>query len=124
MKEDRSMSDEEITEPFLVRLKAVIEADPDLTVSNLATRAGLGNSTIRLMFRDNKSPRVATMRKICAALGTTLEDFMGDAKTPIEHEISRLVLQLPEHLREQLLAYGRGLAAADRARPKAPEEDE
>lgn len=119
------MTNSEITEPFLVRLKAVIEADPELNVSSLATKSGLGNSTIRLMFRDNKSPRVATMRKICAALGTTLEAFMGEAKSPTEHEIARLVLQLPEHLREQLLAYGQGLAAAaDQPQSEDAEEKE
>lgn len=106
------MSDTPLTEPFLIRLKAAIDADPDLNVSNLAVKAGLANSTIRLMFRDNKSPRVATMRKICAALGTTLEEFMSNAQTEEEREIVRLLGQLPEHLRQELLGYGRGLAAA------------
>ncbi|MCZ4268997.1 helix-turn-helix transcriptional regulator [Rhodobacteraceae bacterium G21628-S1] len=106
------MEDEELTEPFLVRLKAVIDADPDLNVSKLATDAGLANSTIRKMFRDNKNPRSSTMRKICAALGTTLEDFMGEARTPEQQEIVRLALQLPDHLLKELLGYGRGLAAA------------
>lgn len=106
------MEETRVTEPFLVRLKAVIDADPELNVSNLAVQAGLANSTIRTMFRDNKSPRVATMRKICAALGTTLEDFMGEARTPEQQEIVRLALSLPDHLLRELLGYGRGLAAA------------
>ncbi|WP_109468836.1 helix-turn-helix domain-containing protein [Albibacillus kandeliae] len=106
------MSDNEITEPFLLRLRAAIEADPNLNVSNLAVKAGLGNSAIRLMFSRNTSPRVATMRKICAALGTTLEEFMSNAQTEDEKEIVRLLGQLPEHLRQQLLGYGRGLVAA------------
>ncbi|GAB5432203.1 MAG: hypothetical protein EpisKO_15730 [Epibacterium sp.] len=117
------MNDPHITEPFLVRLKAAIDADPELNVSNLATKAGLGNSTIRLMFRDNKSPRVATMRKICAALGTTLEEFMSEAQTEEEKEIVRLVMKLPAHLRRQLLAYGEGLAAAADQPPKEEHED-
>lgn len=118
------MENKEITEPFLARLKAAIDADPDLNVSNLAVRAGLGNSTIRLMFRDNKSPRVATMRKICAALGTTLEEFMSNAQTAEEQEIVRLFAQLPEPLKQQLLGYGRGLAAAaDRSPPESSEEN-
>lgn len=115
----------EITEPFLVRLQAVIDSDPDLNVSNLATRAGLADSTIRKIFRDNKSPRAVTMRKICAALGTTLEEFMGEARNPIEQEISRLALQLPDHLLKELLGYGRGLAAAaDQSQPKDTSENE
>ncbi|MEX5565232.1 helix-turn-helix transcriptional regulator [Pseudophaeobacter sp. 1A16562] len=112
-------------DPFLSRLQAAIDADPDLNVSNLATKAGLSNSTIRLMFRHNKSPRVATMRKICAALGTTLEEFMSSAQTAEEQEIVRLFAQLPEPLKQQLLGYGRGLAAAaDRPQPEAAEEKE
>ena len=111
------------TEPFLIRLQAAIDADPNLNVSNLATKAGLGNSTIRLMFRDNKSPRVGTMRKICAALGTTLEEFMSNAQTEEEQEIVRLFAQLPEPLRQQLLGYGRGLAAASGQTPKEDDEE-
>ncbi|MCG7625563.1 hypothetical protein MHM97_19575 [Epibacterium sp. Ofav1-8] len=77
------------------------------------------------MFRDNKSPRVATMRKICAALGTTLEEFMSNAQTAEEREIVRLFAQLPDPLKQELLGYGRGLAAAaDRSRPKGVEDDE
>ena len=112
-------------DPFLSRLQAAIDADPDLNVSNLATKAGLSNSTIRLMFRHNKSPRVATMRKICAALGTTLEEFMSNAQTAEEQEIVRLFAQLPEPLKQQLLGYGRGLAAAaNLPQPESDEENE
>lgn len=117
------MSDNEITEPFLERLKAAIDADPSLNVSNLAVKAGLGNSAIRLMFRRNNSPRVDTMRKICAALGTTLEEFMSDAQTAEEREIVRLFAQLPDHLKQELLGYGRGLAAAAVRSPQANDEE-
>lgn len=117
------MSKNEVSEPFLVRLKAVIDADPDLNVSNLAVKAGLANSTIRTMFRDNKSPRVTTMRKICAALGTTLEEFMSNAQTEDEKEIVRLFAKLPEPLKQQLLGYGRGLAAASGHSPKEDDEE-
>lgn len=116
------MASQTTTEPFLLRLQAAINADPKINVSNLAVKAGLSNSTIRSMFRDNKSPRVATMRKICAALGTTLEEFMSDAQTAEEQEIVRLFAQLPEPLKLQLLGYGRGLAAAAGQVP--PKEDE
>jgi transcriptional regulator with XRE-family HTH domain len=117
------MSNTKIPEPFLMRLKAAIDADPDLNVSNLAVKAGLANSTIRTMFRDNKSPRVATMRKICAALGTTLEEFMSNAQTEEEKEIVRLFAKLPEPLKQQLLGYGRGLAdAADQSRKEEDKE--
>ncbi|MGV6840593.1 MAG: helix-turn-helix domain-containing protein [Planktomarina sp.] len=105
------MSKTELTEPFLVKLKAAIDADPDWNVSNLAVKAGLSNSSIRQMFDKNRSPRISTMRKICAAMGTTLEVFMSNAQTEEEKEIVRLVSQLPAHLRQRLLGYGQGLLA-------------
>ena len=117
------MAKQELTGPFLIRLRAEIDADPALNVSNLAVKAGLGNSSIRLMLAQNRSPRVATMRKICAALGTTLEEFMSEARNPEEQEIVRLVSQLPEHLRQQLLGYGQALLDAERRAPQESPED-
>ncbi|WP_417714222.1 helix-turn-helix domain-containing protein [Pseudophaeobacter arcticus] len=119
------MNRDHITEPFLLRLQDRIESDRDLTAAGLAIKAGLDNSAIRSMLKNNASPRVATMRKICAALGTTLEEFMSNAQTSEEQEIVRLFAQLPEPLKQQLLGYGRGLAAAaDQAQPKDAEEKE
>ena len=117
------MDHDHITEPFLIRLRDRIDSDPALTAAGLAVKAGLDNSAIRSMFKNNSSPRVATMRKICAALGTTLEEFMSEAQTTEEKEIVRLVMKLPAHLRRQLLAYGEGLAAAADQPPKEAHED-
>ena len=119
------MSESEITEPFLRRLQARIDSDPELNVSNLATKANLSNSAIRLMFKKKTSPRVSTMRKICAALGTTLEEFMSEAETPEEKEIMRLLMQLDEASRRELLGYGKALVARqDRSDPESPEAPE
>jgi transcriptional regulator with XRE-family HTH domain len=114
-----------ITEPFLLRLRDRIDQDSELTPAGLAKKAGLDNSAIRSMFKNDASPRAATMRKICAALGTTLEEFMSNAETTEEQEIVRLFAQLPEPLKQQLLGYGRGLAAAaDQVQPKDAEENQ
>ena len=120
------MNDSEIIEPFLQRLKDRIESDPDLTVSGLAVKAGLNNAAIRQWLSGtNKSPTLASARKVCAALGTTLEEFMSEARTPEEREIVRLANQLPDHLLKELLGYGRGLAAAvDRPQKGDGEERE
>jgi transcriptional regulator with XRE-family HTH domain len=115
----------DIKEPFLRKLRELIDSDPSITEAGLSVKAGLNNSTIRLMFKnaEKRSPRIDTARKICAALGTTLEEFMSDAQTPEEKEIVRLILQLPEHLRQQLLGYGQGLAAAaDQSQPIKAED--
>jgi len=60
---------------------------------------------------------VENARKICAALGTTLEEFMSEAQTPEEKEIVRLTLALPDHLRRQLLSYAKGLVDASGSSP-------
>jgi len=117
------MNEEEITEPFLLKLKATIDADPNINVSNLAVDAGLSNSAIRLMIAQNKSPTLKTARKICAALGTTLEAFMSQAKTEEEREIVDLASQLPAHLRQKLLGFGQGLLAQEGIQSKEVDED-
>lgn len=112
-----------ITEPFLLKLEAVISASSELTVSNLSVKAGLSNSAIRQMFDQNRSPRLLTMRKICTALGTTVEEFMSLAQTEEEREIVRLISQLPAPLRHELLGYGRALSVqASKSNQESDEE--
>lgn len=100
---------------FIAKLKARIEADDRLTPSGLAKKAGIDNSTIRkLLSGENTSPRVATAEKICAAMGTTLYDFMGDQPDPLRQEIADLYNQLEPAERRLLLAAARGMLARDR----------
>lgn len=120
------MSEPEIIEPFLIRLKQRIDSDPELTAAGLSVKAGLSNAAIRHWINgDSKSPTLESARKVCAALGTTLEEFMSEATNPVEQEIARLALQLPDHLLKELLGYGRGLAAAaNLPQPESDEENE
>jgi transcriptional regulator with XRE-family HTH domain len=97
---------------FTERLKAAIEGDPELTEAGLAKMASLDASTIRQMIIKNRSPRMATAQKICAALGTTVEQFMLDDPLPVDRDIARLASQLTDEHRRRLLAYGEGLLDA------------
>lgn len=108
---------------FVRRLRRRIADDPKLTVAGLATAAGLNNSAIRSLFSGkSKNPRIDTMEKICAALGTTVDQFMKPEQTEEEREIVRLVSLLPDHLRRQLLGYAEALAdAQDQSQPKGQE---
>jgi DNA-binding phage protein len=117
------MNEKEISEPFILKLKAVIDADPSINASKLAVDAGLSNSAIRLMIAQNKSPTLKTARKICEALGTTLEVFMSEASTEEEREIVDLVAQLPANLRQKLLGFGQGLLAQEDNQSKISDED-
>lgn len=106
------MAHSTFTEPFLDRLQKVIESDPDLTTAGLAVKAGLNNAAIRQWFsRENASPTFASARKVCAALGTTLEVFMSNAQTEEEQEIVHLLSQLDVASRRELLGYGKALAS-------------
>ena len=113
-------------DPFVEKLRRLIDADPDITAAGLSLKAGLTNSAIRAMFSGkNKSPRLETARKICEALGTTYEEFMSDAQFSEEQEIVRLVSQLSEADRQLLLGFGQGLVAKQgQALPESDEENQ
>jgi transcriptional regulator with XRE-family HTH domain len=97
---------------FVKLLKARIEQDDRLTASGLAKRAGIDNSTIRkLISGENSSPTLSTAQKICAALGVSLEEFMGLDVDPLQAEIVDLYNQLSPEERRLLLSAARGLAA-------------
>lgn len=114
-----------IDRAFAIKLKSVIDADPNLTAAGLAVKAGLSNAAIRKLLAGNtKNPRMDTARRICAALGTTLEEFMSEAQTSEEKEIVRLVMQLPADLRQKLLGYGQGLLEGVNPAPPEPGEDD
>jgi len=115
---------------FAQRLKIVLERDPSLTEAGLATNAGLSNSVVRKILKGTtQNPRVDTAVKICAALGTSLEDFMSDAfesdLVAPDSEAQRirvLLSQLSPRERHLLLTYGEGLRdAANSDEPKQPE---
>jgi len=92
----------------------------------LAVQAGLDNSAIRsLLMHKSEHPSEETMHKICAALGTTLVDFLSEGRTEEEKEIIRLTAALPAPLRQRLLGYGQSLLdEARQASPEVPAEDQ
>ncbi|MDZ4393799.1 helix-turn-helix transcriptional regulator [Cypionkella sp.] len=111
---------------FAELLQARINSDPTLTEAGLAVKAGLSNSVVRkLLAGTTRNPRVDTAMKICSALGTTIEEFMGSPRTPEERDIAYLVSRLPVALRRQLLGYGQGLLEQTGPAPaKSPEAEE
>ena len=111
---------------FAERLQRVIDDDPSLTPAGLAVKAGLDNSAIRSILSGRiKHPRLDTAIRICEALGTTLEEFMGSAQTSEEREILRLLTRLSADRRRQLLGYGQALAdEEDRSRREGGTNDE
>lgn len=120
-----------MSEPtFAQRLQRVIDNDPNLTVAGLAVKAGLDNSALRSLLSGRvKNPRLDTAIKVCAALGTTLEDFMSGAfeagQVPADTEAQRirsLLSQLSPRERRLLITYGEGLRDAHDADNEVPPE--
>lgn len=116
---------------FAQRLQRVIDNDPDLTVSGLAVKAGLDNSALRSLLSGRvKNPRLDTAIRVCAALGTTLEDFMTGAfqaaEAPVDEEARRirsLMSQLSPAERRLLITYGEGLRDARDHHNEPPLQD-
>lgn len=108
---------------FPQRLQRYIEEHPDLTEAGLAQRAGLDKTTIRQMILKNRSPRMVTAQKICAAIGTTVEEFMADGLSEEERDIARLVSRLSLRQRRQLLGYGEGLLEGSDQAHSQPDEE-
>ncbi|WP_336098427.1 MULTISPECIES: helix-turn-helix domain-containing protein [unclassified Roseovarius] len=116
---------------FAQRLQAVIDSNPDLTPAGLAKKAGLDNSAIRsLLSGKAKNPRIDTAIKICAALGTTLEDFMSgafqSAAVPADAENQRirdLLSQLTTEEKIRLATYAEGMRDARQMTQKSPPQD-
>ena len=113
------------TDDFVERLRKRIESDPELTAAGLAVRAGLDNSVIRgLLTGKAQNPRWDTVQKICAALGTTVVEFMSDPQTEEEARILRMLGRLTVDEQMRLLGYGdRILEERDRPPGPAPQGD-
>jgi transcriptional regulator with XRE-family HTH domain len=94
---------------FVELLQKYIDADPDLTESGLAKKAGLNNSTIRQMIKYNRSPRIDNALKICKALGMTIEGFMAGSQDPVRAELLFLIDQLSSEELHVLRGAARGI---------------
>lgn len=95
---------------FIARLRAYLDAHPELTPAGVAKSAGLDSSTVRkLLSGENQSIRFATAEKICRALGTTVADFMAGQDQAELTEIARLYSKLSSDEQRILLAAARKL---------------
>ena len=57
------------------------------TTYTLAEKANLTQSTISSLFRNDRTPSIQTLEKLCVALGITLADFFAEEGTDNEGRI-------------------------------------
>lgn len=94
-----------------------------LSTNRLAKMAGIGQSTLREIEHRIKSPTVATIERICLALGITLADFFSptaaDDNEPLSPELRRLLgtgRKLNRHQVELMAQVAEEWAEANRYR--------
>lgn len=77
---------------FVKGIKAIIDGRDDLTVSGVALRAGLADSTLRkILSGAAKSPKVATAEQIAAAAGYPLHLVIAIGAHPNGLAIAKLM---------------------------------
>lgn len=92
---------------FVDTLKWWLENSDDLTPTALARRAGLDKTAVRQMIVMERSPRIDTAMKICAALGVSLDQFFARDPASKRSALMRQLNQLSDGEVELLLAVAR-----------------
>ncbi|MEW5954875.1 MAG: helix-turn-helix transcriptional regulator [Bacillota bacterium] len=84
-----------------------IRTSQGISLTNLAKRSGIAQSSLSYIESGKAQPTVETVHKICTTLGLTLSDFFSDQTPELPPDIRRLVdlaNRLTPKQREILLA--------------------
>jgi len=100
---------------FVETLKWWLEQKDALTPTALARQAGLDKTAVRQMIVMERSPRIDTAAKICAALGVSLDQFFARDFSGQRSSLVRQLDHLTDDEIELLLAVARQAAARHRA---------
>lgn len=89
-----------------------------LSVAQVAEKSGVSVEQLKkLKQRETAKTNVEDARRVARAFGQSLDDFVNDPALEAQVEIVLLYNALPESLRKELLTYGKGLAASQKAKP-------
>ncbi|MCX7779644.1 MAG: helix-turn-helix domain-containing protein [Negativicutes bacterium] len=69
----------------------LIREQQGLSMTALAKKAGIGQSTISHIENDNTQPTFDVLERIITALGYTLSDFFAGDKPELEPDLRRLL---------------------------------
>lgn len=105
---------------FAVELKKVMKED-GVSIAELSRRSGVPYATLYDLMSGRTSPEriaVDTAIAVTSALGTTVEEVLGEPKkrpehvTPDERELLALYRSMSSDGREVILSAARGIAAS------------
>ena len=111
------------------RIKSLAD-DRNLSMYELAKRAGMAESTIYNLFERGTMPKLETLVKLCIAMDITLSDFFVFLSGPEERvhmtgdEIALIELnrELTKRNREHLIIYAKGMLAGQQTKKTSPVE--
>lgn len=87
-----------------------------ITVAEVARRSKVSQEQLnKLRQRDGARTNVDDARRIAAAFGATLDEFLDELAARDRDEIARLLSELDPQERDFLLRAARGLRARDHA---------
>ena len=81
----------------------------DMTARELSKRIEVSPSFISAVENNDSKLSLATLSRICDALGVTLAAFFNEDENVVEAKISSLISTFPEEKKWQLLNFLEGL---------------
>jgi lambda repressor-like predicted transcriptional regulator len=111
---------------FRNALKKAIAARPGLSIRKVAIGAGVSYDQLRMVLkRDTATTNVEDGVKIAAYFGMELSRFLEIPEEQHPVEIVEVYNQLPDHMRQKIVAYGKGmLDSLDPSNPEAQSESQ
>lgn len=95
---------------FKQALRKALDARPDLSIRKVAMGAGVSYDQLRMVLkRDTATTNVEDGVKVAAYFGMELSQFLEIPEEQRPAEIVEVYNQLPEHMRQKIVAYGRGM---------------
>lgn len=100
------MEDTDITR----HIKQILE-DKGWSNYRLAKKSGIPKETLNKMLRDNTTPSIRSLIKICKGLGISVSQFMAEIEFPKHKlvELNKICSQLSETDKQLVKAYVCGL---------------
>lgn len=124
MSDEKGRCDVLTVEDVHGRIKGLAK-DRDLSIYELARRAGMAESTLYNLFERGTMPKIDTLSRLCDAMEITMSDFFvfagepGENRYMTEDEIALLEInrELTRRNREHLMIYAQGMI--DSQQPRA-----